>query len=88
MLIASGGSGGVANSKNSPLIDKVLLDDDEEYLDDEDDDEHEISINLEDSPKKSAIERRSRLVTQEANFLDRENEDDTLSNVSDSEFTK
>ncbi len=83
IFIASGGSAAMASSNNSPLIDEVMLD--EEYLEEEEEeyDEHEVSINLDDSPKKPQV--KNKLVNQIS--IDRE--DDELSdNASDSDFTK
>jgi hypothetical protein len=93
-------SASLGNSKSSPLMDEVLLD--EEYLEEEDEfievveeeveeeeyDEHEVlELNLEDSPRKPSS-TRNRLVNQAALDQYDDNDDDTLSNVSDSEFTK
>ncbi len=79
IYLASGGSAGQGNSNKSPLIDEVLLDE-EDYLEEEEYDEHEVSINLDDSPKKPQV--KNKLVNQ-ASF---DRDDDTLSNASDSEF--
>ena len=83
MFLASGGSGicAVTNSNNEAHIDLDNLDEEDELYDEEND-EHEVSIHLEDSPKKPC--NKPKIVNRTS--VEHDDQDDTLSDLSDSEF--